>query len=187
MAAPQKRQGVFQTPRAGGNQGALGSRAAEAGGAAAASERSEGASSQGGGAGGGTPPPQRYFSDLRGRGGAFTALNCELARFAKCSEQLREATYLAKSSKETSCIGDGPIQVHILDICHGHSSRAWIGTGTSVVFWSGYAIWWGHPGAELGCFFRLPGRGVHLGGAASKWGGRGRPVGHAAVPPAVRR
>jgi hypothetical protein len=27
----------------------------------------------------------------KARGGAFNALNCELARFAKCSEQLREA------------------------------------------------------------------------------------------------
>jgi hypothetical protein len=47
----------------------------------------------------GTPPPQRIFPDLRG--GAFTVLNCELARFAKCSEQLREATYLAKSTPFT--------------------------------------------------------------------------------------
>jgi hypothetical protein len=48
--------------------------------------------------GGGAPAPA-FFSDLRGRGGAFTVLNCELlARFAKCSEQLREATYLAKST-----------------------------------------------------------------------------------------
>jgi hypothetical protein len=31
------------------------------------------------------------------------------------------------------------------------------------------------------------GRGGHLGGPATKWGGRGRPAGHAAVPPAVRR
>jgi hypothetical protein len=36
--------------------------------------------------------------------------------------------------------------------------------------------------AELGCFCRLPGRGVPRGE-----GGGGRPVGHAAVPPAVRR
>jgi hypothetical protein len=43
----------------------------------------------------------------------------------------------------------------------------------AVVIWLGYAIWWEHPGAELGCFFRLPGRGGHLGGPATKWGGRG--------------
>jgi hypothetical protein len=61
------------------------------------------------------------------------------------------------------------------------------GGGLSVVIWFGYAIWWEHPGAELGCFFRLPGRGGHLGGPATKWGGRGRPAGHAAVPPAVPR
>jgi hypothetical protein len=28
-----------------------------------------------------------------------------------------------------------------------------------------------------GPFFRLPGRGGHLGGPATKWGGRGRPAG----------
>jgi hypothetical protein len=54
-----------------------------------------------------------------------------------------------------------------------------------VVFWLGFWFWWEHPGAELGRFFRLPGRGRHLGGPATKWGGRG-PAGHAAVPPAVR-
>ena len=43
----------------------------------------------------------------------------------------------------------------------------------------------GAPRGRTGLFFCLPGRGVHLGGAASKWGGRGRPVGHAAVPPAA--
>jgi hypothetical protein len=34
--------------------------------------------------------------------------------------------------------------------------RAWQrqrARGVAVVFWLGYAIWWGHPGAELGCFF----------------------------------
>jgi hypothetical protein len=36
-------------------------------------------------------------------------------------------------------------------------------------------------------FFRVPGRGGPLGGPATKWGGRGRPAGHAAVPPAVPR
>jgi hypothetical protein len=40
---------------------------------------------------------------------------------------------------------------------------------------------------RTGLFFCLPGRGGHLGGAATKWGGRGRPAGHAAVPPAVPR
>jgi hypothetical protein len=40
---------------------------------------------------------------------------------------------------------------------------------------------------RTGPFFRLPGRGGHLGGPATKWGGRWRPAGHAAVPPAVRR
>ena len=34
-------------------------------------------------------------------------------------------------------------------------------------------------------FFRVPGRGGHLVGPATKWGGRGRPAGHAAVPPAT--
>jgi hypothetical protein len=38
----------------------------------------------------------------KARGGAFAVLNCELARFAKCSEQLREAaTYFAKSTPFT--------------------------------------------------------------------------------------
>jgi hypothetical protein len=39
----------------------------------------------------------------KARGGAFAVLNCELGRFAKCSEQrsLREATYLAKSTPFT--------------------------------------------------------------------------------------
>ena len=36
-------------------------------------------------------------------------------------------------------------------------------------------------------FFRVPGRGGHLGVPATKWAGRGRPAGHAAVPPAVSR
>jgi hypothetical protein len=44
----------------------------------------------------------------------------------------------------------------------------------------------GEPRGRSGPFFRLPGRrGGHLGGPATKWGGRGRPAGHAAVPPAV--
>jgi hypothetical protein len=38
----------------------------------------------------------------------------------------------------------------------------------------------GAPRGRNGLFFCLPGRGVHLGGASSKWGGRVRPVGHAA-------
>jgi hypothetical protein len=45
----------------------------------------------------------------------------------------------------------------------------------------------GAPRGRIGLFFRLPGRGGHLGGPATKWGGRGRPAGHAAVPPAVPR
>jgi hypothetical protein len=45
----------------------------------------------------------------------------------------------------------------------------------------------GAPRARTGPFFCLPGRGGHLGGPATKWGGRWRPAGHAAVPPAVRR
>jgi hypothetical protein len=39
---------------------------------------------------------------------------------------------------------------------------------------------------RTGPFFRLPGRGEHLGGLTTKWGGWGRPAGHmAAVPQAV--
>jgi hypothetical protein len=45
----------------------------------------------------------------------------------------------------------------------------------------------GAPGGHPGPFFCLPGRGGHLGGPATKWGGRGSPAGHAAVPPAVPR
>jgi hypothetical protein len=45
----------------------------------------------------------------------------------------------------------------------------------------------GAPRGRIGLFFRVPGRGGHLGGPATKWGGRGRPAGHAAVPPAVPR
>jgi hypothetical protein len=45
----------------------------------------------------------------------------------------------------------------------------------------------GAPRGRSGPFFRLHGRGGHLGGPATKWGGRGRPAGHAAVPPAVPR
>jgi hypothetical protein len=39
---------------------------------------------------------------------------------------------------------------------------------------------------RTGLFFRLTGRGGHLGGPATKWGGRGRPAGHAALPPPAR-
>jgi hypothetical protein len=45
----------------------------------------------------------------------------------------------------------------------------------------------GAPRGRPGPFFRLTGRGGHLGGLTTKWGGRGRPAGHAAVPPAVPR
>jgi hypothetical protein len=46
----------------------------------------------------------------------------------------------------------------------------------------------GAPRGRTGLFSRLPGRGGHLGGPATKWGGgRGSPAGHAAVPPAVPR
>jgi hypothetical protein len=45
----------------------------------------------------------------------------------------------------------------------------------------------GAPRSWTGLFSRLPGRGGHLGEPATKWGGRGRPAGHAAVPPAARR
>jgi hypothetical protein len=38
-----------------------------------------------------------------------------------------------------------------------------------------------------GPFFRLPGRGGHVGEPATKWGGRGRPVGHAATRRCHRR
>jgi hypothetical protein len=45
----------------------------------------------------------------------------------------------------------------------------------------------GAPRGRTGLFFCLPGRGGHLGGPPTKWGGPGRPAGHAAVPPAVPR
>jgi hypothetical protein len=47
----------------------------------------------------------------------------------------------------------------------------------------------GAPRGRTGPFFSslAAGRGGHLGGAATKWGGRGGAAGHAAVPPAVRR
>jgi hypothetical protein len=45
----------------------------------------------------------------------------------------------------------------------------------------------GAPRGRSGPFFCLPGRGGHLGVPATKWGGRGRPAGHAAVLPAVPR
>jgi hypothetical protein len=45
----------------------------------------------------------------------------------------------------------------------------------------------GAPRGRPGPFFRFTGRGGHLGGPTTKWGGRGRPAGHAAVPPAVPR
>ena len=45
----------------------------------------------------------------------------------------------------------------------------------------------GAPRGRSGPFFCLPGRGGHLGGPTTKWGGWGRPAGHAAVPPAVPR
>jgi hypothetical protein len=45
----------------------------------------------------------------------------------------------------------------------------------------------GAPRGRSGPFFCLPGRGGHLGGPATKLGGRWRPAGHAAVPPAVPR
>jgi hypothetical protein len=43
----------------------------------------------------------------------------------------------------------------------------------------------GAPRGRFGPFFCLPGRGGHLVGPATKWCGRERPAGHAAVPPAV--
>jgi hypothetical protein len=43
----------------------------------------------------------------------------------------------------------------------------------------------GAPRGRFGPFFCLPGRGGHLGGPATKWGGRERPAGHAAVPRAT--
>jgi hypothetical protein len=36
-------------------------------------------------------------------------------------------------------------------------------------------------------FFCFPSRGGHMGGPTTKWGGRGRPAGHMAVPLAVPR
>jgi hypothetical protein len=39
-----------------------------------------------------------------------------------------------------------------------------------VFFWSGYAIWWAHPGAELGCFYASLAAVGTWGGAATKWG-----------------
>jgi hypothetical protein len=67
-------------------------RAAEVDGAAAASERSEGAPCAAG--------LQNFgvCAESARRRVCCTGLNCELARFAKCSEQLLEATYLAKST-----------------------------------------------------------------------------------------
>jgi hypothetical protein len=57
----------------------------------------------------------------------------------------------------------------------------------AVVFWLGFWFWWEHPGAALGRFFAsLAVVGTWGGqGAATKWGGRRRPAGHAAVPLAV--
>jgi hypothetical protein len=58
----------------------------------------------------------------------------------------------------------------------------------AVDFWLGYAIWWENPGAALGRFFdSLAVVGTWGDQPATKWGGRGRPVGHTAVPPAVPR
>jgi hypothetical protein len=59
----------------------------------------------------------------------------------------------------------------------------------AVVIWSGYAIWWEHPGAALGRFCASVAVGGTGGGAATHGGGRGRPAGHAARchRPAVRR
>jgi hypothetical protein len=51
----------------------------------------------------------------------------------------------------------------------------------------------GAPRGRTGLLFCLPGRGEHLPGGTThaqlrtNWGGRGRPAGHAAVPPAVPR
>jgi hypothetical protein len=57
-----------------------------------------------------------------------------------------------------------------------------------MVFWLGFLVLVGALRGRTGPFFCLPdGRGGHLGGPATKWGGRWRPAGHAAVPPAVRR
>jgi hypothetical protein len=41
----------------------------------------------------------------------------------------------------------------------------------------------GAPRGRSGPYFRLPGRGGHLGGPATKWGGRGRPAGHRLASP----
>jgi hypothetical protein len=69
----------------------------------------------------------------------------------------------------------------------GHLHRLSCFSRRTVVIWLGYAIWWEHPGAELGCFFASLAVVGTWGGPATKWGGRGRPAGHAAVPPAVPR
>jgi hypothetical protein len=63
--------------------------------------------------------------------------------------------------------------------------------GPAVFFWLGFWFWLGHLGATLGRFFAslVPGgRGgclACLEGPPTKWGGRGRPAGHMAVPLAV--
>ena len=45
----------------------------------------------------------------------------------------------------------------------------------------------GAPRGHLWQFFCFPGRVGHMGGPSTKWGGRGRPAGHMAMPPAVPR
>jgi hypothetical protein len=69
------------------------------------------------------------------------------------------------------------------------SSTAYNKNAIAVVFWLGFWFWLGYLGrGSTEPFFRVPGRGGHMGGPATKWGGRGRPAaGHAAVPPAVPR
>jgi hypothetical protein len=46
----------------------------------------------------------------------------------------------------------------------------------AVVFWLGYAMWWGHPGAELGCFFLPPWPWCAPGGDSQQvgWSGEAR-------------
>jgi hypothetical protein len=54
----------------------------------------------------------------------------------------------------------------------------------SGVFLVRFLVLVGASRGRTGPFLRLPGRGGCLGGPPTKWGGRGRPAGHMAVPKA---
>jgi hypothetical protein len=64
---------------------------------------------------------------------------------------------------------------------HGFALRAFLGGRFLIRLCD--LVW--APSGLNGQFCRLPGRGGCLGGPATKWGGRGRPAGHMAVPPAA--